>query len=147
MRPRLTSTKVMQRPKCGESSWSKTYKLICEARWRKCHGLGLHGCLWSELTNLYWWCNSWWWQQDEFRTLHKHSVCLLTEKCIQINWEKLHHAAWQWPKAHCQHNKGSSLDWPGQSPNLNPIQNEFHLLKRRLLQSFPPSNNNWKRLQ
>ena len=31
----------------GICSWSKTYKLICEARWRKCHGLGSHGCFWS----------------------------------------------------------------------------------------------------
>ena len=56
MRPRLTSTKVMERPKCGERRdllTSKTYKLICEAQWRKCHGLGLHGCFWSGLTNLY----------------------------------------------------------------------------------------------
>ena len=22
--------------------------------------LGFHGCFWSGLTNLYWWCNSWW---------------------------------------------------------------------------------------
>ena len=45
MSPFLTSTKVMERPKCGEGicSGSKTYKLVCEARWRKCHDLAASG--------------------------------------------------------------------------------------------------------
>ena len=33
------------------------------------------------------------------------TVCQLTEKCLQTNWEELHHAARQWPKTHCQHIK------------------------------------------
>ena len=28
-------------------------------------------------------------------SLQKHSVCQLTEKCIYIDWKKLHHAARQ----------------------------------------------------
>ena len=36
------------------------------------------------------------------------------------------------------------LDWPIQSPDLNPIEHAFHLLKRRL---NLPETNNCKRLQ
>ena len=51
MRLILTSTNVMERPECGERrdlSWSKTYKLICEARWRKCHGLAATLLEWAQ---------------------------------------------------------------------------------------------------
>ena len=60
IRPTLTATKVMGRPKCEEwrHTYSKTYMLVCETWWRMCHGLGLHGSFWSGLTNLYRWCNS-----------------------------------------------------------------------------------------
>ena len=68
----------------GICSWSKTYKFICEARWRKCHGLALHGRFWSGLTHIYWWCN-FSQQYDEFRNLQKHSVCQLMEKCVHLS--------------------------------------------------------------
>ena len=50
MRTRWTSTNVKASvEKEGIYSCSKTYMLFCEVRWRKCLGLGLHGCFWSGL--------------------------------------------------------------------------------------------------
>ena len=63
MRPKWTSTKVMERPKCGERRdllMIQNMQAHLWSTWNKYHGLGLHCYLWSGLTNLYWWCNSWW---------------------------------------------------------------------------------------
>ncbi len=40
--------------------------------------------------------------------------------------------------------KWKVLDWPSQSPHLNPIEHAFYLLKRRLKGVTP---QNWKRLR
>lgn len=37
----------------GATHDSKTWRLISQAQWSLCHGLGLHGCFWKGLTNLY----------------------------------------------------------------------------------------------
>ncbi len=51
----------------------------------------------------------------------------------------------------CQNNKGvhqgkkrKVLDWPSQSPHLNPVEYAFYLLKKRLKGVTP---QNWKRLR
>lgn len=33
--------------------WSKIHQFICEAWWRWCRDLGLHGCFWNRHTSLY----------------------------------------------------------------------------------------------
>ncbi len=45
--------------------WSQAYSLICKAWWRCCHGMGMYTCLWNRSSQLYWWLNIWW-QQNEF---------------------------------------------------------------------------------
>ena len=143
MRPRWTYQSV---EKEGICSWSKRYKLICEARWRKCHG-----CF-CGLPNLYWWCNSWWEQQDRFRSLQKHYICY--SLCQQSNASKLiwrnfiiqeddykKHAA----KDFIREKKWKVLDWPSQPPDLNPIEHPFHLMKKWLKGKPPPKQTTTER--
>ena len=40
--------------------------------------------------------------------------------------------------------KWNILEWPSQSPDLNPIEHAFHLLKTKLQTEI---NSNWKLLQ
>ena len=115
MRPRLTSTKVMERTKCGE----RRYLLMIQ-------NMQAHG---SSRVNS--------------EIYKKHFVCQLSGKCVQTNWEESHHAAIQWPKTHRQHNKITSLgrkkwkvlDWPSQSPELNSIEHAVHQLRNRIILS------------
>ena len=52
------------------------------------------------------------------------------------NWEEVYYAARQWPKTanttkdFIREKKWKVLDRPSRSPDLNPIENAFRLLKR-----------------
>ncbi len=79
---------------------------------------------------------------DDTQTRLKTRELTLREKqaiCHQTHQKVLHIASGQWPKTHCQFCQGvyqgkemESFRLPKQSPDLNPIEHEFHQLKRRL---------------
>ncbi len=49
----------------------------------------------------------------------------------------------RWPKTYCK-SKWNSLQWPGQSPDLNPIEHAFHLLKTKLNAERPTNKQQLK---
>ena len=104
-------------------------ELNCEARWKKCHGLGLHGCFWSGFTNLYWWCNSWWQQQDEFCqptywVMHPNELGGTSSCSKTMTQNTLPTQQRTWGKF--------------STGQVNyPIEHAFHLLVRLFLEVFP----------
>ena len=79
-------------------SWSKTYHLISEAWWWYCHGVGMYGCQWNWFPCIYWWCDCWQKQQDEFWSVSGKIICSYSAKCFRTHWMALHSADGQWPK-------------------------------------------------
>ncbi len=71
-----------------------------------------------------------WINLEEYKN---HLAYQYSRKCHQIHWKVLHIASGQWPKTPASSVKESTrtkkwkvLDFPSQSPDLNPIEHEFH---------------------
>ena len=80
---------------------------------------------------------------DELRSLQKHFVCQFEERWNQTDREIHHNVAGQRPKTTKEfigRKKLKVLDRPSQSPDFNPTEHAFYLLKRRL-KGEPPLNN------
>ena len=48
------------------------------------------------------------------------------------------------PRSSSREKGGKFLDWPSQSPDLNPMEHAFHLLKRRLKSELPQNKQQLK---
>ncbi len=54
---------------------------------------------------IYWWCDCWQKQQDEFWSVSGNIICSYSAKCFRTHWTALHSADGQWPKAYCKSNQ------------------------------------------
>ncbi len=54
---------------------------------------------------IYWWCDCWQKQQDEFWSVSGNIICSYSAKCFRTHWMALHSADGQWPKAYCKSNQ------------------------------------------
>ncbi len=70
----------------------------------------------------------------------------------QSDWAALHSTNGRWPKTYSKSNPGVFegkkkiyiLQWPSQSPDLNPIEHAFHLLKTKLKAERPTNKQQLK---
>ncbi len=76
---------------------------------------------------------------------------LIFSQCFRTHWTALHSADGQWPKAYCKSNQrvfeGKEVDcyaMASQSPDLNPIEHAFHLLKTKLKGKCPKDKQELK---
>ncbi len=68
-------------------------------------GVGMYGCQWNWFSCIYWWCDCWQKQQDEFWSVSGNIICSYSAKCFRTHWTALHSADGQWPKAYCKSNQ------------------------------------------
>ncbi len=67
--------------------------------------VGMYGCQWNWFSCIYWWCDCWQKQQDEFWSVLGNIICSYSAKCFRTHWTALHSADGQWPKAYCKSNQ------------------------------------------
>ncbi len=67
--------------------------------------VGMYGCQWNWFSCIYWWCDCWQKQQDEFWSVSGNIICSYSAKCFRTHWTALHSADGQWTKAYCKSNQ------------------------------------------
>ena len=65
----------------------------------------MYGCQWNWFPCIYWWCDCWQKQQDEFWSVSGNIICSYPAKCFRTHWTALHSADGQWPEAYCESNQ------------------------------------------
>ncbi len=154
MRPRSTCTRVMGREEYGEGKELLMILSIPPHQWSMVVVVSWRGHVWLPVelfSCIYWWCDCWQKQQDEFWSVSGNIICSYSAKCFRTHWTALHSADGQWPKAYCKSTKEflkgkkwTVMQWPSQSPDLNPIEHAFHLLKTKLKGKCPKNKQELK---
>ncbi len=99
----------------------------------------------------YWWCDCWQKQQDEFWSVSGNisahiqpnaSELIGRRFTVQMDNDPKHTA--KATKEFLKGKKWTVMQWPSQSPDLNPIEHAFHLLKTKLKGKCPKNKQEMK---
>ncbi len=125
--------------KKGNCKWSQAYSLICKAWWRCCHGMGMHGSGTGPLN----FTNETVCMYDDSRIMNLEGCKTILPTNIQEDATRFIGKSFILHQDNYSKNPASSvkelirakkwkvLDCPSQSPDLNPIEHEFHQLKKK----------------
>ncbi len=132
------------------SSWSKAYNIICETWWSSV----MHEHALRPVALGYWCLVMMWQKTDASGRILKYSDILsaqiqpnaaeLIGRCfiVQMDDDPKHtaNATQEFVKI----KKWIILQWPSQSPDLNPLEHAFHLLKIKLKAERPTNKQQLK---
>ena len=150
MRQRSTCTRVLGREEYGEGKemlmiqsipphhqWS----MVVLVSW-----CGHHVCQWNWFPCIYWWCECWQKQQDEFWSVSGNIICSYPAICSRTHWTALIQCRCTMTRSilRKQPKKWNVMQWPSQSPDLNPIEHAFLLLKTKLKGKCPKNKQELK---
>ncbi len=90
---------------------------------------------------IYWWCDCWQKQQDEFWSVSGNIICSYSAKCFRTHWTALHSADGQWPKAYC---KSNQRVFEGKEVDCYAMAKVNHLTWIRLSMHFTCWRQNWR---